>query len=160
MRSPTTSRLATAAAGTLLAGTLLAGCASAEKRLSAQDLAGCYYFEQDSTARALNLPWGVRLTDEALEGWPAIAQRHPKRATTLTPAGDEDHPFGYWLVTRSDSVEIGYPGGGGLVVRVAPHGQRLEGSVRAVGDALRPPAARRVPRSQPVRLNHALCPEQ
>ena len=36
-------------------------------------------------------------------------------------------PFGYWLRTPADSIEIGYPGGRGLVLRLAQSGQDLIG---------------------------------
>lgn len=139
---------------------LLGACASAGERLSAQQLAGCYYFERNDVARELNLPWGVRLTEDSLQGWPAMAARHALRAATLSTEGDQDHPFGYWLTIDSDSVEIGYPAGGSLVVRVAPDGQRMVGTVRALGDAVPPPGVARAATAQPVMLQHALCPEQ
>ncbi len=160
MRIPPPGARAAGAAGALAMVTILGACASAQHDLSAQDLAGCYYFERSPTADSLNLPWGVRLSDQPLEGWPAMAQRQARQAATLTPDGDQDFPFAYWLVAESDSVEIGHPGGGALVVRVALDGQRMAGTVRAAGDALQPGAivTSRAPRA--VALKHALCPEQ
>ncbi len=159
MRRP--MRAAAGAAGLAVASVALLGaCASAETKLSAQEIAGCYYFERTPAADSLGLPWGVRLTDRPLEGWPAMAPRNPKLATTLAPGGDQDFPFGYWLVADSDSLEIGYPGGGGIVVHVAPEGQELIGSARPVGDALPPGALPGSPATRTVTLKHALCPEK
>jgi hypothetical protein len=121
-------------------------------------LEGCHYFVQDDVAAALRLPWGVRLLDEPLEGWPAIQQREGvRRATTLTGEGDRRFPFGYWIRTSPDSVEIGYPAGGGLVLDLAMD-NGLSGVAREVGDALPMHGDRRA-RSHVVELIRARCPE-
>lgn len=128
---------------------------------------GCWYFARNADADALSLPWGVRLTGERLTGFPAIQTRGDVRvAATLTVEGDADHPFGYWLALPGDSLEIGYPAGGGLVVRVgfaggeegAAGGARsvLTGEIREAGDAVALDGAHRVTR--PVTLSHAQCP--
>ncbi|MEJ2504176.1 MAG: hypothetical protein P8177_12840 [Gemmatimonadota bacterium] len=147
---------------TTLAAVALAAvtaCASTGQ-VGDDSLPGCYYFEQDDVHRSLRLPWGVRLAPEALDGWPALQQRDGVRvATTLTTDGDADHPFGYWLPLASDSLEIGYPGGGGYTLRLAVEGQRLEGTARPVGD-VRAPGQESLPAPSPVALTRALCPEE
>lgn len=136
-------------------------CASTAQA-PAPGLAGCWYFERDDVARSLRLPWGVRLGEDSLAGWPALERHDGTRvAATLTPDGDADHPFGYWRPLGEDSVEIGYPGGGGYTLRVGVEDQRLEGTVRAVGDARGPGADDSPPPvPQPVALMRALCPEE
>lgn len=140
--------------------TVLAAAACATTtRSAAQELTGCWYFDRDASADGPRLPWGVRLGEEALEGWPALQQRQAVReALTLTPSGEEDHPFGYWILLEGDSIEIGYPAGGGLVLRLAHEGPRLEGTARPVGDVVRPGESRRV--ATPVALVRALCPDE
>jgi hypothetical protein len=82
----------------LLAAPLLAYAASCATTPgpAAEALTGCYYFEQDATAQALRLPWGVRLLADSLSGWPAIQQRPDvRRAVTLTgTASTAAYPFG------------------------------------------------------------------
>lgn len=120
-------------------------------------LPGCYRFQAGEAVDTYRLPAGVRLTDRPLEGWPAIARRGDvKVAITLTGDGEADHPFGYWLEEPGDSVEIGYPAGGGIVLDLAVVDNGLEGRARAVGDVMqygREPG----PRSLPVRLEPASC---
>lgn len=136
---------------------LAAACASAPPGASAHDPTGCWYFERDDAARALNLPWGVRLTADTLTGWPAIERRGgARRAATLTPDGDADHPFGYWMALPGDSIEIGYPGGGGLLLRLAAGDVAMTGEAHALGDVLAPGAPPRPVRT--VRLARAQCP--
>lgn len=146
-----------------LAALLLASaCASTGSANAPERLAGCYYFLQDATAESLRLPWGVRLVDEPLDGWPALQQLEGVRlATTLTPEGDEDHPFGYWRPLEGDSVQIGYPAGGGLSLRLMPEPDlaHLEGIARPVGD-VRPLDGDAAPGPTPVRLMRARCPEE
>ena len=136
-----------------------AGCASTSDS-PAFELPGCYYFTQDDVFRELRLPWGIRLQDAPLEGWPAMTARGGRKATTLTGTDEVDHPFGYWLTEAPDSVEIGYPAGGGLVLELAvreDHG--LEGTARPVGDVIEP-GADGEPAARPVHLLWARCPEE
>ncbi len=139
----------------LLLIALVAGACASTPDGSAQDLAGCYYFEQDATARELNLPWGVRLTAEPLTGWPPLEQEEDVRVA-VTLIGEEetaDHPFGYWRPMADDSVRIGYPGTGGFVVDLVVGESELVGTATPVGDAGlddRP--------VHDVRLMHARCP--
>jgi hypothetical protein len=144
-----------------MAGVLtVTACAGQPEQPEPRPLAGCYYFAQDQVGERLNLPWGVRLLDQPLQGWPAIQQRPGvKRATTLTGHEERDVPFGYWIRTARDSVEIGYPAGGGLLLDLAIVDTDLRGSARPVGDALPPPAARPEPATYPVELTWARCPE-
>lgn len=125
-------------------------------------LTGCYYFEPDATAQRLRLPWGVRLLADTVEGWPAVQQRAGvRRAVTLMAPGEEaTHPFGYWLPLKGDSLEIGYPAGGGLVLVLAAGPTHLTGTVTPVGDALPPGAQDPHPRSEPVSLLRARCPQE
>lgn len=137
----------------LLPALLVSACASSPEG-AAQELSGCYYFERDATARELNLPWGVQLTDQPLEGWPIGQQEGVRRAVTLKgPDQTADFPFGYWQA-KADSVRLGYPGMGGFLVDLAVEEQALEGTARPVGDAgvdeERP--------VHPVRLTLARCP--
>lgn len=139
----------------LLPLALLAGACASSPDGHAQDLSGCYYFEQDATARSLNLPWGVRLTTEPLTGWPALEREEGVRVA-VTLIGEEetaDHPFGYWRPLADDSVRLGYPGTGGFVVDLAVGESELVGTATPVGDAGlgdRP--------VHDVRLMHARCP--
>lgn len=143
--------LLTAPAFTLLA---LTACASAPNG-DPQEIAGCYYFQQDATAEALNLPWGVRLTTDSLTGWPPIDQQpNTHRAVTLVgPNEIADFPFGYWQALPGDSVTIGYPGMGGLVLELSRANGVLEGAAHPVGDA-----GLGARESHPVRLSLARCP--
>jgi hypothetical protein len=135
-------------------------CAGQPQPPQPRPLAGCYYFLRGEVAEQLNLPWGVRLLDRPLEGWPAIQQRGDvRRATTLTGVDEQNVPFGYWLRTAHDSIEVGYPGGGGLVLELSAADFGLQGRAREVGDALPPPAARPERRTHPVELAWARCPE-
>lgn len=136
---PTTMTLRNA--GTLLTAPALAllamaACASTPNG-DAQEIAGCYYFQQDATAQSLNLPWGVRLTTDSLTGWPPIDQQpNTHRAVTLVGPGETaDFPFGYWQALPGDSVRIGYPGTGGFVLDLTYAEGVLEGTARPVGDA-------------------------
>lgn len=143
----------------LAAAASLLACAPRNAATQAGDVAGCWYFERNAGADALNLPWGVRLTADALdENWPAMNGRDARHAATLTTGGDADHPFAYWLASAADSIEVGHPGGRGLVLDLHVSDTSLAGSARAVGDALPldGPAARS---AQAVRLTRARCPE-
>lgn len=151
-----TTRLAPFALRLAVAAAFLgvAGCASTPEG-EAQELAGCYYFEQDATAQALSLPWGVRLTTDTLTGWPPLDQQ-PNTHTAVTLVGvDEtaDFPFGYWQALPGDSVRIGYPGAGGFVLDLTARDGVLEGTARPVGDAGL--GAREM---RGVRLGLARCP--
>jgi hypothetical protein len=134
---------------------LLAGACASTPDGSAQELAGrCYYFEQDATARSLNLPWGVRLTDQPLTGWPALAETEARVAVTLMgPDESADHPFGYWQSRSADSVRLGYPGMGGLLVDAHVEDAALVGTATPVGDADVDDG-----RAHAVRLIYARCP--
>lgn len=146
-----TRSIVTAVAGAVI----LAACASAPGSAPLREVPGCYYFVQDQDARALRLPWGVRLRGHALTGWAGSRSRgEPYGASTLTAEGEQDHPFGYWLETPADSIEVGHPGGGGMVLMLAREGTALTGTARPVGDAGLEPA-----RVRPVRLTWARCPE-
>lgn len=139
------------------AATVFGACASTAES-PAQDLPGCYYFQQDAVFSELRLPWGVRLADAPLQGWPALEAEGAHRATTLTGTREQDHPFGYWLVTAPDSVEIGYPGGGGWLLELHVQEDRsLTGTITGVGDAIDPtdPAPRQ---PRPVSMVWARCP--
>lgn len=152
------TRIATTAASTFVAAACASGCASTDDAPPA-DLAGCFYFERDAAADQLRLPWGVRLLDQPLEGWPAIQQLDGVRvAATLTGEGDADHPFGYWRPLGEDSINIGYPAGGGLSLRLAVEPGRLTGTARPVGDALPLDGAGERP-LRAVSLMRARCPE-
>lgn len=125
-----------------------------------EPLAGCYYFERDTVAERLRLPWGIRLQSDTLTGWPAIQQlAGVRRASTLVGPGEEQSfPFGYWRPLNADSLEIGYPAGGGLVLELAVASERLVGTARAVGDVLPPPGQTVEPPRDPVLLLYARCP--
>jgi hypothetical protein len=154
--APVTTGLAALTAATLLT----AACAGQPEQPEPRPLAGCYYFVQDQVARQLDLPWGLRLIDRPLEGWPALQQREGvRRATTLTGREEVDFPFGYWIRTAHDAVEIGYPAGGGLLLELRIGDTALRGAARSVGDALPPPAERPAPATHPVELTWARCPE-
>jgi hypothetical protein len=128
----------------LALGLLAGGCASAPEPETEAAL-GCYQFERTEGVRLLNLPWGFRLEGDTLSpDWP-VAQRSPDAREALTmfsPHGWQEGPFGYWLRTAGDTIEIGYPGfGAGWVLRLAPSGQDLIGLGRSVGDAVPPDRA-------------------
>jgi hypothetical protein len=134
--------------------------------MAIEQLLGCWYFEQGEGPEQLRLPWGVRLTEAPLQGWPAVqALEGVRAAATLTPAGDRDVPIAYWRpLGAGDSLHLGHPGGGGLAVDVAvpPAGDSppvLRGIVRPVGDALAPGAQGSTAEPRPVRLGRARCPE-
>lgn len=146
------SRYAAAAALILLA----VACASAGQGSDSTIAPGCYYFEQDDVARQLQLPWGIRLLDRPLDGWPAVQQYGDARvATTLTGRDEIDHPFGYWRGLTGDSILVGYPGGGGLSLRLTPDSGGITGTARPVGDATLAPQRP----TYTLRLIHARCPE-
>lgn len=133
-----------------------AACASTGQAADPADLAGCYYFEQDAVFQELQLPWGFRLLDQPLEGWPALQQLEDVRvATTLTGRDEVDHPFGYWRPLAGDSLLVGYPAGGGFSLRIELDANEMTGSILPVGDAgLGERTAR------PVGIIHARCPEE
>jgi hypothetical protein len=142
------------------AALLLVACVTTPG-LAPVDEPGCYYFERNAAAQALHLPWGVRLLPDTLEGWPAI-QQQPGVRRAVTLVGHEQaaaYPFGYWRPLGRDSMEIGYPAGGGLVLHLAVEPMRLSGTAREVGDAVAPGA--RPPGGSPagvVSLIRAQCP--
>jgi hypothetical protein len=145
----------------LAAVTLAAACGGMPERSDPRPLVGCHYFVQDDVARDLQLPWGVRLLDRPLEGWPALQQRPGvMQATTLTGHDEVDFPFGYWVVSAEDSLEIGYPAGGGLLLELAMINGAFEGRARPVGDAVPAPGVVAGQRAHPVRLTWARCPDE
>lgn len=126
----------------------------------AESLTGCYRFEQSEGAEALGLPWGVELTaDDLEEGWPILEEQEGIRAArTLLSAGERtDHPFGYWRITESDSVEVGHPGGGGVVLVLAADEEALVGRGRSAGDALSPGQEAKTRRTYSVRAVLVEC---
>lgn len=144
----------------LLIGALagVSGCASTPDA-TAQDVMGCYFFEPGDAVETFRLPEGVHLTDRPLEGWPAIMERGDvKVAVTLRTDGTADYPFGYWLLEAADSVEIGYPAGGGIVLDLATDGDALEGIARALGDTRSFGQEDEGPTELPVRLEPGSCP--
>jgi hypothetical protein len=146
-------------AALLAAAIVLAPACATTPENGQADRTGCWYFERDADAEALRLPWGVRLLPDSLTGWPAL-ERLPgvRRATTLARPGEEaGHPFGYWRPLGGDTVEIGYPAGGGLLLRLDGDAAHLAGTATPVGDAMAPGAA--PPQARPVTLTRARCPE-
>lgn len=138
----------------MIIATAAAACASTPDG-AAQELAGCYYFERDDAAQRLQLPWGIQLLPAPLENPPATAAR-PNTFQAVTLVNEErvaGHPFGYWRL-EGDSLEIGYPTGGGLVLDLALIDDGLTGTALPVGDAGFEPRTR-----EPVRLMLARCPE-
>lgn len=154
------SLLRAAAIGALLPGLAAFACVSTPPAQAPATLVGCWYFDRDAAATALNLPWGVRLSGEVLTGWPLVEARGaPHLAATLSPEGEVDHPFGYWMHMPGDSIEIGYPGGGGLVLHLAAGEMAMTGNARAVGDVITldsqgPPPIRA------IRVTRAQCPTE
>lgn len=123
--------------------------------------AGCYRFEETEGSDALGLPWGVILEEEALgEGWPLMGRfEDVRRARTLaSETRTTDHPFGYWRPVPGDSIEIGYPGGGGVTLTVAPTDDGFAGRGRGAGDALRPGEAPGPRPAHPVEGLRVSCP--
>lgn len=147
-------RSTTSAVGLILVLTASA-CVSTPNG-DAQDLAGCYYFEQDATAQRLGMPWGVQLTADSLTDWAPLDQQPDTyfAVTLLGPERTRDFPFGYWQKRGADSVRIGYPSLGAWSLDLAWEEGRLVGTAQEVGDA---GLAER--RSYPVQLQHARCPE-
>lgn len=150
-------RVAVAAAVALGLG---AGCPQQERARAAGALVGCYQFERNAGARALGLPWGVELQESGLgPGWPLLSDRAgARRAATATSAtAREDHPFAYWAPAAADSIEIGHPGGGGIVLTLAVIGADLIGAGAAAGDAV-PLGGSLQPRAPvPVVARRVLC---
>ncbi len=140
---------------------LVAACAGAlVKARPIVPAVGCYQFEWGRGASRLGLPWGLVLEDRPLEaGWPPLAGREGvRRALTATsPTEREDHPFGYWLPSGADSIEVGYPGGGGVVLALERRGQNLFGQGRPVGDAVRPGESPALRAPVPVVARRVLC---
>ena len=151
MSTPTRATLA------LLAATFSGGGCISAPVSTATDPAGCWYFERDEAAATLNLPWGIRLDGDGLTGFPSLETRgDPRLARTLDPDGERDHPFGYWIPLAGDSIEVGYPAGGGIVLRLARGDTSMGGTARPVGDVVAPGSAPRPVRG--VRLTRAQCP--
>ena len=133
--------------------------------MQVEALLGCWYFDQEAPGEQPSLPWGVRLSPDSLEGWPAVqALEGVRRAATLTPGGSRDFPFGYWRPSAAgDSLDLGHPGGGGLAVDLAIPARdasppELTGTVQAVGDVLQSGDSRLADQARPVRLTSARCP--
>jgi hypothetical protein len=139
---------------------LLATACVSTPDVAPADRAGCYYFERDAAADALALPWGVRLLTDSLQGWPAIQQLPGVRqAETLVHYDARaGYPFGYWRPLAADSIEIGYPAGGGLLLRLHADAARLAGTARPVGDVMPAPGAGAARTATAVSLVRASCP--
>lgn len=134
---------------------LLGACASSPDG-AAQELAGCYYFEQDETARELNLPWGVQLTTDSLDSPFLEGQENVRAAITLADGErTADFPFGYWQPLTEETLRLGHPGMGGFTVDLTIDGDALSGRLAGEGDV----ATGAPMRSFPVRLTRARCPE-
>ncbi len=134
---------------------LLGACASSPDG-AAQELAGCYYFVQDETARELNLPWGVELTSDSLASPFLKGQENVRAAITLSDVErTADFPFGYWQPLTDQTLRLGYPGMGGFTVDLTVEGTELSGRIAGVGDV----ATGAPMRSARVRLTRARCPE-
>ena len=131
----------------------LPACVSAPAATPA-DPVGCWYFERDAHATALNLPWGVRLLENELADAPA--HEDARAARTLHADGEAEFPFGFWAPIAGDSIVVGYPAGGGLVLRLAGGDTSMHGIARPVGDVIVPGATARADR--PVHLSRAQCP--
>lgn len=141
---------------------LPAACGGGASHLAqAESPRGCYRFEEGEGAEALRLPWGFLLKDQALEGrWPLMERFDSVwAARTLREDGEPtDHPFGYWRITPSDSVEVGHPGGGGVVLVLGEDEEALVGRGRSAGDAL-PPGAEPDRRAYDIRAVRVDCSE-
>lgn len=147
------------AAGGVLLLLAATGCGGAGGGPEPRQVAGCYYFDRDDAADPLRLPWGIRLRATPLEPWPATEARgEAYRAATLTGRTEEDHPFGFWAAFPPDSLEVGYPGGGAITLRLAFDDRDLVGTARPVGDVLRPGQEPGPREAHPVRLLWARCP--
>lgn len=123
--------------------------------------AGCYRFGETAGSDALGLPWGVILEEEPLgEGWPLMDRFDSVRLarTLASEARRTDHPFGYWRPVPADSIEIGYPGGGGVTLTVVPTESGLSGRGRGGGDAMRPGETPGPPPNHPVEARRVACP--
>lgn len=140
--------------GLLLA--LTVGACASTPNGDAQDLAGCYYFEQDATSQRIGMPWGVQLTADSLTGWAPLDQQPDTyvAVTLLGPDRTRDIPFGYWQKRGADSLRIGYPSMGAWSLDLTVEEERLIGTAEEVGDA---GLAER--RSYPVQLQRARCPD-
>lgn len=144
----------------LVVGPVLVACASGKSaREEIEALSGCYRFEQPAGDRKLDLPWGLELLDEPLEGWPGLPEAFRARSwlTSVEPA---DHPFAYWMPVEGDSIRTGHPGGGGFdVVLTGPDDEGdLSGHGRPVGDALSPGDTGESPDSARVTARRVACP--
>lgn len=147
----------------LLGAVVVTGCAAAlASGPDPGELAGCYRFERNAGAEELRLPWGLLLRTQPLEeGWPSMQRFDDVHAALTLESASRwvDHPFGYWRPTEGDSVEVGHPGGGGVVLVLAPEpeGDGLAGRARDAGDVIRP--GQDVPgrASHPVRLSAVEC---
>lgn len=111
-----------------------------------EDLAGCYRLElfpdatgPEAEARraAWNIPSGLGLSTEPLEGWPSMQQRYGEvfAARSYDETGAAlNHPFNYWRVA-GDSIVAGHPGAlAGLQLTLVREGSELRGWVRAFTD--------------------------
>lgn len=134
---------------------------SETEALAQASLAGCYRFQETAGSDALGLPWGVVLEDEPLgEGWPLMDRfEEVHRARTLaSETRRADHPFGYWRPIPGDSIEIGYPAGGGVTLTVAPTEGGFAGRGRGAGDAMRPGETPGPRPARPVEAERTPCP--
>lgn len=155
-RGPAAGLAAVAAASILL------GCAAVLG--SGPDpgtLAGCYRFERNPGAEELRLPWGLLVRAEPLEeGWPLMERFDDVYAALTLESASRwiDHPFGYWRPVEGDSLQVGHPGGGGIVLVLAPREDGgLAGRGRDAGDAVRPGEDPGQRTSRAVRLDVVEC---
>lgn len=137
---------------------LVAGACASAPQGTAQDLIGCYYFEQDAAARELNLPWGVELKSDSLTSWPPLRRQENVRVavTLLGPNETGDFPFGYWQVLGDETgaIRLGYPGMGGFTAELTVEENQLSGLLGGEGDV---PSSAEL-RATRVRLVRARCP--
>lgn len=144
----------------LAAALFVGGCAAGGGSPETEPaVPGCYRFQEAEGDSALGLPWGIQLTDEPLEAWPALTDAFVAR-TWLTPDRSADHPFGYWRHADGDSIRTGYPAGGGfdLTLALPDETGEMAGWGRAVGDALAPNALADPPPPRPVTARRVSCP--
>jgi hypothetical protein len=143
------------AAWTLVALATLAGCATTPEETGPAALVGCYQFERNEGARALNLPWGFDLEEAELDVGLAGARLAVSRLSATRTA---DHPFRYWTVQDDGTIRVGYPGRGAYHLELRAEGRALVGQGWDVGDVLRP--GETLPRpAHHVVAQRVLCPD-
>jgi len=132
---------------------VLAGCsrsgAQQDEATHPRRLAGCYSLElwpgeSGPDVERRRAAWGsaptVKLDTAVLTGWPGTTQQYGNVfvAHSITDAGRvQDHPFGYWRFTGSDSLFVGHPGAfAGVSMELAIDGQHLRGEIRSFTDVV------------------------